>query len=64
MNLFNITSNLYTQFLLKDKKGCRRLYDIMIRVYEMTFENKWEREIVILNEYDFVNYNRAMKDLK
>ena len=36
----------------------------MIRANEMTFENKWIREIGILNEYDFVNYNRAMKDLK
>ena len=60
MNLFNVTSNLYTQFLLKDKKGCRRFYDIMIRANDMTFENKWVREIGILNEYDFVNYNRAM----
>ena len=64
MNLFNVTSHLYTQFLLKDKKGCRRFYDIMIRAKDMTFENKWVREIGILNEYDFVNYNRAMKDLK
>ena len=30
----------------------------------MTFENKWIREIGILKEYDFVNYNRAVKDLK
>ena len=55
INLFNVTSNLYTQFLLKDKKGCRRFYDIMIRANEITFENKWVREIGILNEYDFVN---------
>ena len=36
----------------------------MIRANERTFENKWVREIGILNEYGFVNYNTAMKDLK
>ena len=35
MNLFNVTSNLYTHFLLKDQKGCRRFYDIMIRANEV-----------------------------
>ena len=27
-------------------------------------ENKWVREIAVLNEHDFVNQNRALKDLK
>ena len=49
---------------VEDLVRCRRFYDIMIRTNVTTFENKWVREIGILNEYDFVNYNRAMKDLK
>ena len=63
-NLFNVTCSLYTKFLIKDKKGCRRFYDIMIRANETCLENKWVREIGVLNEYDFVNHNRALKDLK
>ena len=28
-NKFNVKCNIYVQFLLKDKKGCRRFYDLM-----------------------------------
>lgn len=64
INLFNVNCSLYTQFLIKDKKGCRRFYDIMIRANEITVDNKWVREIGALNEHDFTTYNRTMKDLK
>ena len=63
-NLFNVTCSLYTKFLINDKKGCRRFYDIMIRANETNIENKWVREIGVINEHDFVNHNRALKDLK
>ena len=36
----------------------------MIRANETSLENKWVREIGVLNEHDFVNHNRALKDLK
>ena len=63
-NLFNATCSLYTKLLIKDKKGRRRFYDIMIRANETSIENKWVSEIGVLNEHDFVNYNRALKGLK
>ena len=36
----------------------------MIRTNETSLENKWVREIDVLNEHDFVNHNRALKYLK
>ena len=47
-NLFNVTYSLYTKLLIKDKKGCRRFYDIMIRANEKSIENMWVREIGVL----------------
>lgn len=64
INRFNVTCSLYTQFLMKDKKGCRRIYDLMIKANETNLENKWVREIGVLNEHDLTNYNNVMKDLK
>lgn len=63
INRFNVTCSLYTQFLMKDKKGCRRIYDLMIKANETNLENKWVREIGVLNEHDLTNYNNVMKDL-
>ena len=36
----------------------------MIRANETSIENEWVREIGVLNEYDFVNYDRALKNFK
>ena len=38
---FNIKCSIYVQQVIKDKKGCRRFYDIMPSSYKSDVENKW-----------------------
>ena len=63
-NAYNTTCSIYIQNLIKDKKGCRRFYDTMIGAKEMTFFNKWEREIGNISKDDLLSYNLVIKDLK
>ena len=39
---FDVRCNVYLQVLLRDKKGCRRLYDVMVPTKLMQ-SNKWEQ---------------------
>ena len=42
------------QYLIKDKKGCRRLYDTMVGASEIIFINKWERETFLMMNYSAI----------
>ena len=39
LNRFNVNCNHYVQLLLKDKKGCRQFYDILIKANNANFRN-------------------------
>ena len=63
-NAFNTTCGIYTQNLIKDKKGCRRFYDTMVGASEFIFINKWEREIGYISNDELLSYNLVIKELK
>ena len=63
-NAFNTTCSIYTQNLIKDKKGCRRFYDTMVGASEIIFINKWEREIGYISNDELLGYNLVIKELK
>lgn len=64
LNRYNVNCNVYVQQLIKEKKGCRRFYDIMIAAYVCTPNNKWEREIINISEQEWQNYNEVIRSLK
>ena len=61
---YKVACSIYTSFLIRDKKGCRRFYDIMVKTDEVSIQNKWLREVGNLNESNFFNYNKVLLDLK
>ena len=50
--------------ILKDKNGCRRLYDILIKTTDskLKSEEKWERCIGLPNSFDWEKVNRTVFD--
>ena len=42
---YNVTCNIYVQYLLKEKKGCRTFYDQLIQVDQFTRQEKWINEM-------------------
>ena len=62
-NAYKVACSIYTSFLIRDKKGCRRFYDVMVKTDEVSIQNKWLREVGNLNENDFINYNKVLVDL-
>ena len=47
---YDVRCNVYLQVLLRDKKGCRRLYDVMIPTKLVQSSTKWEQEIGQIGE--------------
>ena len=47
---YDVRCNVYFQVLLRDKKGCRRLYDVMIPTKLVQSSTKWEQEIGQIGE--------------
>ena len=43
---------MYVKEKLKEKKGCRRFYDIMTQAFKMESENKWSQELGLINEQE------------
>ena len=51
------------QYLLKDKKGCRRMYDVMVPTKSIQESSRWERDIGYITEaevkaYNYINFKR------
>ena len=65
INRYNVNCNLYVQLLIKDRRGCRRFYDLMVDANEMILNKKWDREIIPnISAQDWKNYNSVIKSLK
>ena len=47
---YNVRCNVYVQYLLKDKKGCRRLYDVMVPTKLLQQSTKWEHDVGNISE--------------
>lgn len=60
-NKFNVKCNIYVQQLIKDKKGCRRFYDIMTGANKFESNNKWVQEIGMINDQELKRYNKVIK---
>lgn len=63
LSSFEVRCNIYVKYLIKDKKGCRRFYDIMTKTNETTIQDKWEREFGNLNEQEYKTRNKLLKQL-
>ena len=61
---FDVRCNVYLQVLLRDKKGCRRLYDVMVPTKLMQSSTKWEQEIGQIGEEEMKIYNSVIPTLK
>ena len=64
INRYNVNCNLYVQLLIKDRRGCRRFYDLMVDANEMILNKKWDREIPNISAQDWKNYHSVIKSLK
>ena len=61
---FNIKCNIYLQQVIKDKKGCRRFYDIMTSSYKSEVQNKWFQELGFITDNELKTYNTELKYIK
>ena len=57
LNRYNVRCNIYVQYLLKDKKGCRRLYNVMVSIKLLQQNTKWEQDVGNINEAEMRLYN-------
>ena len=60
---FNVECKIYAQTLLKDNKGCRRLYDIMIDAKKPIIHNRWLNEVGNISEKQWENYNHVIQSV-
>ena len=60
----DVRCNLYLQYLMRDKKGCRRLYDVMVPTKLITESNRWEQDIGHISEAEMKAYNSVIPTLK
>ena len=49
---------------MRDKKGCRRLYDVMAPTKLITESNRWEQDIEHISEAGMKIYNSVIPTLK
>ena len=63
-NKFNVKFNIYVQFLLKDKKRCRRFYDLMTQSKIIKLTNKWMQEFGFINKEVYKIFNKVKEDIK
>ena len=55
---------MYVQYLLKDKKGCRRMYDRMIPTKSIEESSRQERDIGYISAVELKAYNSIIPTLK
>ena len=60
LHRYNVKTNIYVQQLLRDKKGCRRMYDIMLSPKCFAHNNKWEQVGININEQSSKKYHSAI----
>ena len=63
LHRYNVKTNIYVQQLLRDKKGCRRRYDIMLSPKCFVHTNKWETVGININEQSWKKYHIVIKAL-
>ena len=63
LHRYNVKTNIYVQQLLKDKKGCRRMYDTMLSPKCFIHNNKWEQVGLNINEQTWKKYHSVIISL-
>ena len=64
MSRFSVKCNVYIQQVLKDRKGCRRFYDVMTGANKLEPNYKWIQEIGNFSNQELNDYNRVIKSIK
>ena len=64
LSKYDVRCNVYVQYLLKDKKGCRRMYDVMVPTKSIQESSRWERDIGYITEAEVKAYNSVISTLK
>ena len=55
---------MYVKLILKDKKGCRQFYDLMIQSKMIELTNKWMQELGFINEEEHNCFNKIIRSIK
>ena len=65
-NRLNVKCNIYMylQFILKDKKGCRRFYDQICQSKEIELTTKWMQEFGFIDAEEYRNFNKIIQNIK
>ena len=56
---YNVQINCFVFYLLRNRRGCRGIYDMLIPVNEVIIPNKWLNEIgdIQIGEWKTINKN-------
>ena len=61
---YNVQANCYVKFILKNKRGCRDIYDTLITVDETIIPVKWLQEINDITVVEWKMYNKKLNQIK
>lgn len=64
LNRYNVRSNVYVKYLLKDKKGCKPFYDVFAQTSTFQGNTKWEQEFGNIGDDEWKTHNLVIKSLK
>lgn len=64
MNKMNVSSNIYVSYVIKDKKGSRIFYDMLVGINEINLHTKWQAVVGEINDQDWRSYNTYVKKIK
>ena len=60
---YNVQANCYVKFILKNKRGCRDIYDTLIPVDETIIPVKWLQEINDITVVEWKMYNKKLNQI-
>lgn len=61
---FDVFCNIYTSYLIKEKKGSRTFYDIFAGVKEMNSHEKWLTDVGVIRDTEWQLYNTTIRKNK
>lgn len=60
---YSVVSSKPVKLLLKDKKGCRKIYETLIKSENST-QDRWQRDLGEISKEERSKYNEALNDIK
>ena len=60
----DVQINCYIKFILKNKKGCRDIYDTLLPVNETNIPTKWQQERNDITIEEWKTYNKKLSHIK